>query len=111
MAKAKLAFQPVIALLLVISILSLFPRLVSADELSWSRVNTPSNGESGQWVLAAGSDVRHLTAASDGTLYCFANPASTAYRLFKSSDEGSSWSYTGEVTENIVDIAAVPGKP
>ena len=111
MAKAKLAFQPVLALLLVISILSLLPRPVPADELSWSGVNTPSNGESGQWVLAAGSDVRHLTVASDGTLYCFANPASTAYRLFKSSDEGSSWSYAGEVTENIVDIAAVAGKP
>jgi hypothetical protein len=111
MAKAKLVFQPILLLLLVVSIFTLFSGPLQAAELKWSRVGTPSNGESGKWVLAGGSDIRYLTSASDGTLYCYANPDSTTYRLFKSSDNGITWSDTGEVQDNIIDIAIVPGKP
>ena len=111
MPKAKIVFHPVLLLLLIISIFSLFCRSVRADDLKWSRVNTPSQGESGQWMLASGSDVRNLTRASDGTLFCCANPSSTPYRLFKSKDSGVTWSSTGEVQDDIVDIGVVPGKP
>ncbi len=45
-------------------------------------------------MLASGSDVKHLTAAIDGTLYCYANPTGTSYTLFKSTDDGYSWEYT-----------------
>jgi len=46
--------------------------------------------------------------AIDGTLYAYANPSGTSYTLFKSTDGGYSWSYAGEVTDNIVDIATAP---
>lgn len=78
------------------------------DLVKWSWVNTPTEGEAGNWVLAGGSDVRHLTAAIDGTLYCYANPAGTSYRLFKSTDGGFSWSHTGMVKDEIVAIATAP---
>ncbi|GAH74859.1 unnamed protein product, partial [marine sediment metagenome] len=54
-------------------------------------------------MLANGSDVAHLTIAIDGTLYAYVK--GFTHTLYKSTDEGSSWSYTGEVTEAIVDIA------
>ena len=111
MAKVKLILQPVFLLLLIFSLFSIFPSPANADELKWSRVNTPSSGQSGKWVLADGSDIRSLTQASDGTLYCYANPTATTYRLFKSTDGGYSWLYTGRVEDVIVDIAIVPGKP
>lgn len=57
-------------------------------------------------MLAKGSDVKCLTLAKDGTLYAYANPVGTANRLFKSKDNGVSWSFTGDVTSTIIDIAA-----
>ena len=110
MAKARLAFRPILLLILLVTVLILPSEPLLADELRWSRVNTPADGEPGRWALASGSDLRCLTQASDGTLYCYANPASTEYRLFKSADKGKTWSPTGRVMENLTDIAVVAGK-
>jgi hypothetical protein len=82
--------------------------VAAPDENRWSRVNIPTEGSAGNWVLAAGSDVQHLTAAIDGTLFCYANPSGTSYTLFKSRDGVYTWSYTGGVTDIIVDIATAP---
>ena len=71
-------------------------------------VNIPTEGIAGKWTLANGSDIRCLTMASDGTLYCYANPAGTTYTLFKSQDNGRSWITTGKVSDVIVDIAISP---
>jgi hypothetical protein len=81
----------------------------SPDEVKWSSVDIPLPGEAGSWVLASGSDIRHLAIAADGTLYCHANPTGTSYTLFKSTDGGFSWAHTGAVTDDIVDIATAPG--
>lgn len=81
------------------------PTSATPDVARWSPVSIPAGGVSGNWVLAAGSNVQHLTASSDGTLYCYANPTGTSYRLFKSTDGDYAWSYTGQVTDAIVDIA------
>ena len=81
------------------------PATASSDEVRWVPVNTPTEGEPGDWVLANGSDVRYLTAAADGAVYCYANPAGTSYTLFKSTDSGYHWSPAGQVTEMIVGIA------
>ena len=101
-----------LALTLLLSLLgSVFPTRQTAaapDEVKWSRVNIPTEGETGNWVLASGSSVQHLTMAEDGTLYCYANPSGISYTLFKSTDNGCSWSYTGEVNEAIVGIATAP---
>ncbi|MFC1939429.1 WD40/YVTN/BNR-like repeat-containing protein [Chloroflexota bacterium] len=78
------------------------------DEVKWCRASIPTEGETGDWVLASGSNVRHLTRAVDGTLYCYASPSGTSYTLFKSTDAGRSWSHTGKVTDTIVDIATAP---
>jgi hypothetical protein len=59
-------------------------------------------------VLARGSDVRHLAVTADGTLYAYATPSGTSHTLFKSTDDGHSWAYTGNVTDEIVDIALDP---
>jgi hypothetical protein len=104
-----------VLVLLAVLLLSLtevtFESKVSAapDEARWSSVDIPGEGEAGNWVLAEGSDVRHLAIADDGTLYCYASPSGTDRTLFKSTDNGNSWSYTGGVTEIILGIAAVPG--
>ncbi len=50
----------------------------------------------------ADPDVAQLTIAIDGTLYAYVN--GLTYTLYKSTDEGRSWSYKGEVTDAIVDI-------
>lgn len=95
-----------LALLLSLSILFTNPAITSADEVKWSRVNIPTEGKSGNWVLADGSDIKHLTMAADGTLYAYAQ--GLTYTLYKSTDDGYSWSYTGKVQDSIVDIAISP---
>jgi hypothetical protein len=108
MLKARLVFQCFLIISLISTLNIFFPQQLNADSLKWSRINIPSEGPAGDWVLAAGSDLRHLTQASDGTLYCSANPSGTDYRLFKSIDRGCSWSYTGRVKDEITDIAVLP---
>ena len=81
----------------------------SSNLARWSNVNIPTEGKAGNWVLADGSDLQHLTMAADGALYCYATPSGTSYTLFKSADGGYTWSYTGKVQDSIVDIATAPG--
>ncbi len=105
MAKIRL----VVGLILLLILFGLgTPVTADSDTVKWSEVNLPTEGESGSWVLASGSDVRHLTMAIDGSLYAYANPSGTNYTLFKSGDGGYSWSYTGRVKDIIVDIAVAP---
>ena len=87
------------------------PHPVEAGDLKWSPVAIPAEGPAGKWALAAGSDIACLTQAPDGSLYCAANPTSTTYRLFKSTDRGLSWAVAGKVEDAIVDIAVSPGDP
>jgi len=84
------------------------PAAATPDEVKWSRVNIPTEGETGNWVLASGSNVQHLTMAVDSTFYCYANPSGTSYTLFKSTDAGYNWSPIGKVEDAIVDIATAP---
>ncbi|MCK4299239.1 MAG: WD40 repeat domain-containing protein, partial [Planctomycetes bacterium] len=74
--------------------------------LKWSRVNIPADGENGDWGLAWGSDIQHLTVASDGTLYAYGRGLD--YTLYSSDDGGLSWQATGEVADDIVAIATDP---
>jgi len=93
-----------LALLLFMLVFSLIPgNAASADEVKWSQVNTPAEGSAGDWVLANGSDVQHLTMSASGTLYAYA--AGLTYTLYRATDGGYSWSYLGGVQDNIVDIA------
>ncbi|HEX7474409.1 MAG TPA: hypothetical protein VF318_00445, partial [Dehalococcoidales bacterium] len=113
MPKIKSLIQLIFVFIFGFSLLGISAASTSADTLSWSIVNIPADGPTGKWVLAAGSDVRCLTLSPDGTLYCWANPTGTLsvnpYRLFKSTDQGVSWAYTGRVEDIIVDIAVIPG--
>ena len=84
------------------------PATAAADEVKWTRVNIPTEGRASHFLLASGSDIRHLTMAADGTLYAHADPSGTNYTLYKSVDGGYSWSYIGEVEDTIVDIATAP---
>jgi len=90
------------------SILPTNPAAATLYEVEWSTVKIPTEGVPGNWVLASGSSIRHLTMAINGTLYCYANPSGTSYTLFKSTDGGYSWSYTGRVRDAIVGIATAP---
>ncbi len=111
MAKTNIMTGAIIAVLLLS-----FPGTVAnpshssatPEEVKWSRVNLPTDGETGHWVLASGANVRHLTAATDGTLYAYANPSATSDTLFKSTDGGYSWSATGKVEDTIIDLATSP---
>ncbi len=111
MAKIKTALTisgAILLLSLLNPITSSLPASASSDVVRWFKVNIPTEGKAGNWVLADGSDVQHLTITADGTLYGYANPSGTSYTLFKSTDGGYTWSYTGKVTDAIVDIATTP---
>jgi len=102
----------------LIWLLSLFTLLLPINPINpvnacpgtvkWSRVNTPTEGRLGNWMLADGSDVQHLTMAADGTLYCYAiaeiNGTDTEM-LFKSIDDGQSWQETDYEGNAVTDIA------
>jgi len=103
MAKATAA---VLGLLLLILSSFTTPAAASPDLLEWSRVNVPADGEKGDWGLGWGSDIQHLTLASDGTLYACVRGLD--YSLYSSDDGGHSWQVTGEVTDDIVAIAIAP---
>ncbi len=78
----------------------------SADAVRWTKVNIPTEGKGGNWVLADGSDVQHVTIASNGTLYAYGK--ALTYTLYHSTDDGRSWSHTGNVQDAIVGIATPP---
>jgi photosystem II stability/assembly factor-like uncharacterized protein len=90
MAKLKFATGLVVLLSLLGSTLA----VAAPDEVKWSRVNIPTEGKLGDWVLGSGSDVQHLTLAIDGTLYGYADPSGASNTLFKSIDGGYSWEDT-----------------
>ena len=98
-----LLFLPLLA-----AIIPIYWPVSAADTAQWTPVNLPTEGVAGKWTLAAGSDIRCLTMADDGTLYCYANPSGTTFTLFKSSDAGRSWTTTGKVSDAITDIAISP---
>jgi len=92
----------------VLAALTVFNSIAAAapEAVKWTRVTIPAEGEAGNWVLAAGSDVRHLTIAPDGTLYACGQ--GLTYTLYKSTDGGLGWVQTGNVQDTIVDIAVSP---
>jgi len=104
MAKKRPA---IIGIILLLSLLgSISPAVANTDEVKWFRFNIPLDGKPGNWVLADGSDVQHLTKASDGTLYAYGKDLT--YTLYKSTDSGYNWSAIGKVQDTIVDIAIAP---
>ena len=103
---AKIKF--VMGLILLLSLLGSFSpttiAVASPDEVKWSRVNIPTEGRLGNWVLASGSDVQHLTMAIDGSLYCYAKVSGDNV-LFNSNNNGRSWVETDYDGGAITDIA------
>lgn len=87
--------------------LTTLPATASSDAAKWVSINVPAEGTAGNWVLAAGSDIQHITAAPNGTLY--ASCRWLPYTLYKSPDGGISWSHLGNVQDEIVGIAVSPG--
>ena len=79
------------------------PAVAAADEAEWSEVNLPTEGEPGGWVLAEDADILHLTRDIKGKLYAGAD-VDGADTLFKSEDEGHSWTETGYTGGAITDI-------
>jgi len=104
----RMAKATAVALGLLLLILSSFttPAAASPEPLKWSRVNIPAEGEKGDWGLAWGSDIKHLTIASDGTLYAYGRGLD--YTLYSSDDGCLSWQARGEVADDIVAIATDP---
>jgi len=103
MAKVRFAMGLCLLLSLLVMASPVTPVTADPDEVIWLKVNIPAEGNAGNWVLADGSDIQHLTMAIDGTLYACVK--GLTYTLYKSTDEGRSWSYSNEITEAIVDIA------
>jgi len=102
MVKAKLLLS--LAVLLSIPVFGLTPTTAaSADEVKWSRADIPAEGTAGDWLLANGSDVQHLTLSASGTLYAYVEGLD--YTLYQSTDGGYRWSYIGDVQDSLVDIA------
>jgi photosystem II stability/assembly factor-like uncharacterized protein len=109
MIKVTKKLLPSLLFLTLLAAIIPYHHPVSAvDAAQWTPVNLPIEGIPGKWTLANGSDIRYLTMSNDGTLYCYANPAGTTSTLFKSADNGRSWTTTGKVADVITDIAALP---
>lgn len=81
----------------------------SSGAVTWTRIPLPAEGEPGNWVLASGSDMHHLTMAADGTLYAYGE--GLARTLYTSPDNGLGWTTAGNVQDVITDIAASPHDP
>jgi photosystem II stability/assembly factor-like uncharacterized protein len=96
----------ILLLSLSTSIIPTYQVAASSNAVKWSKVNIPTEGGTGNWVLADSSDIHHLTMASDGTLY--AHIKGLTYTLYQSTDSGVSWSHIGDVQDTIVDIATSP---
>ena len=92
-----------IVLLCLFNLVSVSPVITFPEEVRWHQENIPLEGENGGWLLAEGSDVRHLAITDDGALYAYVDGLD--YTLFRSADGGCSWSQIGDVTDVIVDIA------
>jgi len=107
---AHLIISTIIILLVpLLSLIAVIPALrvsASPEAVKWSKVNIPTDGEAGSWVLAEGSDIQHLTLAVDGTLYAYGK--GLTYTLYKSTDGGLSWAHIGKVQDAITDIAVSP---
>ncbi|MDD4875922.1 MAG: hypothetical protein PHQ86_02145 [Dehalococcoidales bacterium] len=86
MSKRVFATKLLLVLIIIFTLSPLTPSAVTADDAKWSKVNIPTEGEAGDWVLANGSDVTQLTMAIDGTLYAYVKGLS--YTLYKSTNEG-----------------------
>ena len=84
MAKTGFAVKLLLIFSLFILVFPFTPVTASLDETGWSRVNIPTEGKAGDWVLADGSDVVQLAAAIDGTLY--AGVENLTYTLYRSTD-------------------------
>jgi len=69
-------------------------------------VPIPTEGSAGNWQLAGGSNVRHLTVATDGSLYVYGEGLTDT--LYKSTDGGYRWENIGNVQDSIVAIATSP---
>ncbi len=85
---------------------NIYPATAVSEAVRWTRVNIPTEGEAGNWVLAAGSDIQHLTAAGDSTFYAYVK--GPTYTLYKSTDSGYSWEHIGNVRDAITGIAISP---
>jgi len=107
---AHLIISTIIILLIpLLSFAATIPTLAvsaSAEAVRWSKVNIPAEGDAGNWVLADGSDIQHLTMAVDGTLYAYGKGLSST--LFKSTDGGLNWAHVGKVQDAITGIAVSP---
>lgn len=100
----------IFTLILSLAVTNTLPALAATPTaLKWTGVNIPADGTAGGWVLASGSDIHHLAAASDGTLYAYV--AGLTYTLYKSTDSGIRWSYIGDVQDVLKDIAVSPADP
>jgi len=93
--------------LLLLSLLgvtsTITPATAATDEVEWSRVNIPTEGRTGNWMLADNSDVQQLSMAIDSSLYCYADVGGEDV-LFRSEDDGRSWTETDYDGGAIADI-------
>jgi len=101
MAKLRLALGP----LLLVGLLGLtVAASAELDAGEWSKIDIPTEGKSGGWVLAPDSDIQRLSQAIDGTLYAY-RVEGASHHLMKSTDGGGTWSETGYEGGPIADIA------
>jgi hypothetical protein len=71
---------------LAIVIPSINPASAVSEVAIWTKVDIPTQGEPGHWVLTTRSDIQHLIAGGDGTLYAYVK--GPTYTMYCSVDGG-----------------------
>ncbi|MFH1652267.1 MAG: hypothetical protein ABID87_09250 [Chloroflexota bacterium] len=111
---AHFKLPPAALLLLPFLLLSLSPLSPpghpaegATEAVKWHRVSIPAGGNSGDWVLAPGSEITQLHLAEDGAI--FAGASGLEHTLYRSTDGGNRWDYLGNVSGEITGIATAPG--
>ncbi len=97
---------------LVLGALLVAPRAAataSSGAATWTPVPLPAAGQAGHWTLAPGTTLRCLARATDGTIYAYGDGPVRA--LFRSTDDGLSWTVVKTLTDGVVALAASPADP
>ena len=81
----------------------------ASTAMAFTTISVPAPGAGGGWVLAPGSDISMVATSGSGRMFAAVNGLSES--LFISDDSGLTWRPSGDIHQEIIDIAVPIGNP